>query len=148
MAPNATYYSDHSFIYPGEYEPLPEKEKELSLELSNKTGVVKPPVTVTKLPDNYRIEIPAPGFRREDFFINTDGKVISIAGITGKPPKKKEMSSAFNDFHSECIKCEVELPSDVDTEFVTAEYADNILCICLFRTNYPIVNRPGHVIVY
>lgn len=148
MPPNITYCPDHSFIYPGEYEPLPGQERELSSELENSKTVIEPPIKVTELQDNYRIEMPAPGFRREDFFINTDREVLSISGMTRKPSNRKEKSSELNDFYYECIQRDIVLPPDVDSEFVTAEYANNILSICLFRTNHPIVNRPGHIIVY
>jgi HSP20 family protein len=148
MLPNATYYPDHSSIYPGEYEPLPGQEKELSDELKKSTGVMKPPVNVIGLHDYYRIEIQAPGFRREDFFINTNGEILSIAGMTKKRLKQGEESPGFHDLHYECIQRDIVLPSDVDTEFVTAEYANGILCVWLFRTSNPVENRPSQIIVY
>ena len=62
-----TYYSEHACIYPGIYEPMPGKEKELKEQL-NKKGVIvtKAPVNITEQTDHYKIEIVAPGFSREE----------------------------------------------------------------------------------
>ena len=148
MLPNNRYYTDHSSIYPGEYEPLAGQEKELSDELKKNTIVTKPPVNIVKLHDYYRIEMPAPGFKRENFFITSNGEILSISGMPTKASKRNEEFSVFNDLHGRCIKRDIVLPLDVDTEFATAEYANGILCICLFRTSYPTVNRPSNIIVY
>lgn len=148
MLSNAIYNPDHCSIYPGEYEPLPGQQKELSDELKNSTSVTKPTVNVVALRDYYRVEIPAPGFRRENFFINTNGEILSIAGMSRKSPKHGEESSGFHDLNYDCLQQDIVLPSDVDSEFVTAEYANGILYVCLFRTNIPVVNRPGQIIVY
>jgi HSP20 family protein len=148
MRPNNRYHPNHSSIYPGEYEPLAGQEKELSDELKKSNDVTKPPVNVVELHDYYRIEVAAPGLRRESFFITTNGRILSITGMPTKPSKRNEEYSGLNDLHAKCIKRDIVLPLDVDTEFAAAEYANGILCICMLRTSYPGRNRPGHIIVY
>ena len=148
MLPNNRYYSDHSSIYPGEYEPLAGQQKELSDKLEKSISVTKPPVNVMELHDYYRIEMPAPGFKREDFFITANGEILSITGMPTKSSKRNEEFSGSYDFRHKCIKRDIVLPLDVDTEFATAEYTNGILYICLFRTIYPALNRPGNIVVY
>ena len=148
MLPNDIYHRDHSTIYPGEYQPILGQDKELSDELKSGTGVTNPPVNVVMLNGYYRVEMPAPGFKREDFQITTNGELLSVRGITRKHSKNIDAIPGFHGFHYKCIKRDIVLPFDVDTEFATAEYANGILCICLFRTNFPAMNRPSHIIVY
>ena len=149
MLDNDIYYSEHASIYPGKYEPMPLKEKELAAELSKKgKKIVKPPVNINELSDHYRIEIAVPGFSREDFFIQTKNRLLSIAAVHKNPVEKADSHYRFLSFNCKCIKQEIMLPGDVDPDFVTAEYINGILKICLFKTSYPAENRSCKIIVY
>ena len=147
MLTNVIYRSDECCVYPGEYEPIPGQKKELYDELKKNKTVTMPAVTVIGEDDYYRIEMAAPGFNREDFFINTDGPVLSISAMTKRLAKPEKLSAAVTD-HYKCIQRDIVLPPDVDTEFVTAVYANGILSVWLFRTATPVVSRPGHIVVY
>ena len=148
MIPTAGAYSDHSSIYPGAYEPLPEQKKELSIELIKGTCVKKPPANFVEFNDYYRLEIAAPGFRREDFFIIANGGMLSVTARTKKCSKQQQEAEGFPDFTYECIHRDIVLPPDVDTDFVSAEYTNGILWIRLCRTSTPVVNKTGHIVVY
>jgi HSP20 family protein len=149
MLENATYYSEHRGIYPGTYEPMPGKEKELFDEL-NKRGkkIEHPPINISELPDHYRIEIAVPGFIRDDFIIHTNDRILSIAAMKRDPRQQEDAHYKFRSFLCKCIKQEIMLPEDVDPDFVTAEYINGILHICLSKTNYPVKTRSGSIIVY
>ena len=149
MLDNDIYYPEHTSIYPGKYEPMPGKEKELTEEL-NKKGkkIVKAPVNIIELSDHYRIEIAVPGFSREDFFIQTKEHALSIAAVHKNPVEKDDPHYRFLSFNCKCVKQEIVLPGDVDPDFVTAEYINGILQICIFKTSYPVENRPCNIIVY
>lgn len=149
MLENNIYYSEHASIYPGKYEPMPWKEKELAAALSKKgIKIIKPPVNINELDDHYKIEIAVPGFSREDFFIHTKDRLLSIAAVHKDPVEKEDSHYRFLSFICKCIKHEIMLPENVDPDFVTAEYINGILQICLFKTSYPAKNRPCDIIVY
>jgi HSP20 family protein len=135
MKKREIYYSNPTSVYPGEYEPLP-WQRELSDILKKKEEKGgKPGINIGDLPYYYRIMIPMPGFCREDFFVKTDGRILSIAAISKMPG-------------NEWFKRDILLPEDVDTDFGVAEYRNGILSVCLFKAHHPPENRPGHIIVY
>lgn len=148
VEPN-TYYSEHACIYPGIYEPMPGKEKELQEQL-NKKGVIvtKAPVNITEQTDHYKIEIAAPGFNREDFAINTFDRLLSVFAIKKNILFTEDSKYRDHGFTCNFIKREVKLPGDVDTDFGTAEYRNGILFIYLYKSIYHIKNRNGNIFVY
>lgn len=147
MFKQMTYPLEHSSVYPGEYEPLPREAKELSDRLKRRHCVTNPPVNVKAYPEHYIVEMPAPGFKREDFYITTNGMILFISA-TKISPTEDRIGHGFQGFNYNCLQRDVILPEDVDTEFSTAGYVDGILRIGLFRSMYPVVNGIGHIMVY
>ena len=144
-----TYYSEHACIYPGKYEPMPGKAKELQEQLSKKGVLItKAPVNITEHTDHYKIEIAAPGFCREDFVIDTYDRLLSVFAMKKKPVLAEDPTYRTHGFICNYIKREVQLPGDVDTDFGTAEYRNGILYIYLYKSIYHIKNRNGHIFVY
>jgi HSP20 family protein len=149
MLDNDIYYPEHISIYPGKYEPMPGKEKELTEELSKKgKKIIKAPINISELSNHYKIEIAVPGFSRDDFVIHTKDRLLSIAAVHKNPVDKEDSHYRFLNFNCKCIKQEIVLPVDVDPDFVTAEYINGILQICLFKTSYPGESRHCDIIVY
>lgn len=141
MAENVIYYPKPVPIYPGMYNPMQWNEQEL--KKSNKKGAqaFKPPVNIVELPDHFRVEMPAPGFKREDFFITTDGYSLSIEATKRQTHKSKDERYRCHSFHCDCIKREIDPPADIDTDFGTAEYSSGILYIYLYKSSYQAANR-------
>ena len=104
----------HASVYPGKYERLPNQVKELSEELARKKSMPELPVKVLIGNDFYRVNVPAPGFVRDDFFISTKDQVLSIVGMRKIPSAHGEKPNGYN-LPRECIQQDVILPPDVDT---------------------------------
>jgi HSP20 family protein len=149
MFNNDTYYSEHACIYPGTYEPMPGKDKEMQEQLS-KRGIIidKAPVNISEQTNHYKIEIAAPGFTREDFIIDTSDRFLSVFAMKKKLVLSEDPKYSAHGFTCNYIKREVKLPGDIDSEFGTAEYRNGILCIYLYKSIYHITNRQGHIYVY
>lgn len=149
MTDNLTYGPDHSSIYPGEYEPEAWKEKELQDEIKSKgSRIIKPPVNIIELEDHYMVEMAAPGFKREDIFIFTEGRVLIIAALNKKPTVTDAKHTYVHTFHCERVHRRIRLPLTTDTNFTTAEYRNGILTIYLFKSKSPVINQPGSIVVY
>jgi HSP20 family protein len=148
MSENVLYYPKPAPVYPGMYNPIQRKEE--LLHKLNKKGIriFKPPVNIIELPDHYRIEMTAPGFKREDFFIKTNGCSLSIEAAKRQSGKTKDERYRFRSFHYDYIKRDIELPDNVDPDFGTAEYKNGVLNIYLYKNSYQAENRPGQIIVY
>ncbi len=111
--------------------------------------MLKPALNIDNMPNHYRIELCAPGFNREDFLVHTNGYKLSIGALSKKHSHKTTRGhNQLDHFNCECINREIPLPHDVDTDFVTAEYANGILNIYLFKNARPTENREGDIIVY
>ena len=136
------YYGGHA-VYPGIYQPMFTKGHD-----PIKIKGSKPPVNIIAFPDYYQIEMPAPGFQKEEFFIKTQGCSLLIIGNKKCPDINKEACYHHQDFHSRYITRSVDLPDDADTEFGTAEYKNGVLYIYLYKTNYAQPNHQNFIMVY
>jgi len=133
--------SAHASVYPGVYE-RPWSETELNEELCKTDANIKIPfMSVRELAHHYRIEIAVPGYKKQDFLIRASGRVLSVSGMN----KRNSDSKAAD---CECMIRSIVLPFEVDTNFVTAEYRNGILQICLFKSNLPVENSSEDIIVY
>ena len=135
-------------VYPGNYEPLPGQVRELSDELASRKSGSALPVKISVGNEFYRVTLLAPGFRREEFFINTRDRTLSITGMRKNASTPNNLSKELRSSQAQCIQQDVLLPPDVDTEFVTAEYANGTLSIWIFRTKTPVINKPVRIIVH
>jgi HSP20 family molecular chaperone IbpA len=142
------YYFDQATIYPGCYTPINDSEKKWERLLKKaKPKAINPPVRITQLADHYRIQLFLPGFNREELMIHTQDHLVSIVGMRisyreAQVPNKKANSSKLR-----YVK-EIELPDDVDAEFASADYSDNVLSIHLFKANSPVRNGSANIPVY
>lgn len=136
-------------VYPGQYKPLPWKENALHLQLKKqRKDQSLVPVLITELPDHYKIEIPAPGFNREDFFIYTKGLRLTIAAIHHTICKKENEWQHAHHVHPWCLQHVVTLPGNADTDFVTSAYQNGVLRICVFKNSHPVKHQACRIIVY
>ena len=146
MQTNIFFSPTESSVYPGEYE-APKEVIQLKDELQKAGSIIRPPVSVKRFTNYYKIEVFAPGFSRSDFIIDTKGHNLTIRAnstlnVVRNIPGKE------HGFHIQCIQRQLTLPPDVDTEFVSAEYSEGILSIFLFRNSQPVSNQPGKIVVY
>lgn len=132
-------------VYPGSYIQQPWKEKALTKRLGRKGALfVSPPVNITEHPFHYTIEMPAPGFEREDFFIHTRNRQLTVIAAHSGTDKRLHP----HQFRGKCIKIDIELPGDIDTEFGTAEYRHGILCVYLVKNGVDKNERNIRLAVY
>jgi len=137
------YYYTAPAVYPGLYQPVFTKEQD-----SIKIKGSKPPVNIIEFPDYYLVEMPAPGFQKEEFLVKTQGCSLLIAGKKKCANISEEAHYHHHGFNSRYITRNVDLPGDADTEFGTAEYKNGVLYIYLYKTSYPLPNHQSFIIVY
>ena len=126
----APYNSKSPSIYPGIYQPPKGNKSKLMNDKEMKP--LAPPVNIFEQPGHYRIEMAAPDFERNNFFIRTyQGSLL----ITARN-------------RNSMVKQDVGLPTDADTDFGTAEYKNGMLYIYLYRGSCPGQNRHSQIIVY
>ncbi len=88
-----------------------------------------PAANISETPDNFHIELAAPGLKKEDFKLNLDRNVLSIT---------VEQRTENNDQHKNYSKREYSynsfvrsftLPESADDSAIDAQYTDGILLI-------------------
>jgi HSP20 family protein len=144
-----TQYAEIS-TYPGEYIPIQSKFEMLAEELSKRhKGASTPACNICETAEYYKIEVAAPGLRREDFFvsINEQGH-LSISALHKGPKRAQNEKYRKQAFNYECFTLTLLLPVNIDTNFSKAEYSEGILSIWFLKTKKPYQKRSSMVIVY
>lgn len=143
MIKNAKYYYTAASIYPGIYQPAFTKEQEVL-----KIKGIKPPVNIIEFPDYYQVEMPVPGFQKDDLLVKTQGCSLLIIGYKRRSNTIGEAHYHEHSFRYQYITRNIDLPRDADTEFGAAEYKNGVLYIYLYKTSYPSPNHQNFIIVY
>jgi HSP20 family molecular chaperone IbpA len=152
MLTEKTY--NKSSIYPGEYEPplgsgenLTGELQSLQLKIENST------IQINDLAVQYGLEIPVPGFKREDFAIDSHGRLLTIVASKDTMFKAEntctmEDLNNYLDVRPEPIRSTIQLPDDTDPAFAAAEYRNGILNIFFSKGNYADKNEKNRIVVY
>ncbi|KAA3642442.1 MAG: Hsp20/alpha crystallin family protein [Bacteroidetes bacterium] len=92
-----------------------------------------PAVNIKDTADCYKIEMAAPGMKKEDFSVNLDNGVLTISS-----EKKSENSEKDNDgnytrreFSYRSFRRAFHLPDSAESENITASYKDGVLQIAI-----------------
>jgi len=89
-----------------------------------------PSVNVVEGKDTYRLEIAAPGWRKEDFDIQIEQNLLTIKGERKtETEESKEEKYTHREFTKSTFKRSFTLPETVDTENIKAEYENGILLV-------------------
>lgn len=145
-----TKYPDKISTYPGEYTPAEYHFKKMEEELSKPhEGASKPAYNIYETPEYYKVELAAPGLKREDFFVNINVHGhLSISALHQKPNPMGNVKYKKHAFNYECFIRKLVLPENVDTDFIKAEYKAGILSFLFLKTEKQYQRRPSIIIVY
>ncbi|MCW3091783.1 MAG: Hsp20/alpha crystallin family protein [Ferruginibacter sp.] len=94
------------------------------------TNTTIPSVNIKETPDNYEVEVAAPGMTKNDFKVQLDGNVLTISSekANQKEEKQEEMKFIRREFSYESFLRTFTLQKDVvDTEKIAAKYEDGVL---------------------
>ena len=134
--------------YPGEYIPAPLELDELVEELRKPhEGTTKPLVNIVEMRELFKVEVAAPGLKREDFYVNINGNQLSIY-VLHKESEVFKRIYLQHEFNYCCFKREIILPDKFDTEFLQARYSDGVLSISLPKVKDDHVHRVSRIMVY
>ena len=108
------------------------------LVLNNRSGctshsnpVDTPSVNVIESDVDYRLQLVAPGKNKEDFTIELDEGVLSIATENEIPENNKEENYTLREFVFNNFKRAFKLPDTVAIDKIKAEYESGILTVKL-----------------
>jgi HSP20 family protein len=93
-----------------------------------------PAVNVMETPDDFRIEVAAPGMKRDDFKVELDNNILSISSERQEENEKNDKDGTFarREFSYQGFQRSFTLLSDkVEGDKIQARYADGILHITI-----------------
>jgi HSP20 family protein len=90
-----------------------------------------PAVNVSEDKDNYSVEISAPGFKKGDFRIEADNRVLTISAEHKSESEEKSKTYTRKEFSYGSFKRVFSLPDSVNEESIDAKYENGVLNIIL-----------------
>ena len=99
--------------------------------LDNEWTKTQPAVNVVESKDNFRIEVAAPGLKKDDFKLNVEGDLLTISSEKETENKVEGENFTRREFNHTKFSRTFTLPETVNTEKISAQYADGILNITL-----------------
>jgi HSP20 family protein len=90
-----------------------------------------PAVNIIEGKDDYRIEVAAPGLRKEDFRINLDNNLLTVSSEREEKKESNEEKVMRKEFNYYSFSRSFTLPQTVDSEKIQASHKDGILNIMI-----------------
>jgi len=134
-------------VYPGSYT-LSGKTRKLLQEcrVSDIAGEQSFPMSVEELENEYRLEIPLPGQRRENILIDVRPKVLDIS-VIHQLDQAQSQSSLLKEDERITAERHISLPPETDPVFASAKYDNGMLVIYLPKGEFTEAG-PRKIVVY
>jgi HSP20 family protein len=92
------------------------------------TNTTIPAVNIKETPDNYEVEVAAPGMTKNDFKVQLDGNTLTISSERNNQKEQKDDKYTSREFSYESFTRTFNLQKDVvDTEKIEAKYEEGVL---------------------
>ncbi len=94
------------------------------------TGTTLPAVNIKETKDNFKVEVAAPGMKKDDFKIQLDGNFLTISSEMTRESKDRDEDSEYSrqEFSYESFQRSFTLPKDVvDSDKIQAKYEGGVL---------------------
>jgi HSP20 family protein len=136
-------------LYPGEYTPLPETELLFNkLRLTGKQASSQPPLNMDEFNDHFSISVVVPGIQREDIYITVRENLLTIAILRKQSVTDMNRKNQIHEFDNGLQERHLLLPSNADSEFVSAEYNQGILNLQIPKSKKSLKTNNDHIAVY
>ncbi|UAY50773.1 Hsp20/alpha crystallin family protein [Ferruginibacter albus] len=138
---------ENTYTYPGTFNPPKFDWEELMKELGKpREGKINPSVNIIEHIDYYKVELAVPGLTKDDFVVNVQDNQLSI--VVMKPKETNAINYHVHGFNFECFSHLIDLPGNIETDFISAEYEAGILSICFPKVDAPVVNTSHRIVIY
>ncbi|HEY6436651.1 MAG TPA: Hsp20/alpha crystallin family protein [Ignavibacteriaceae bacterium] len=93
------------------------------------TNTSIPAVNIKETPDNYEVEVAAPGMTKKDFRVQLEGNILTIGSEkTSKMEESEDVRYTCREFSYQSFSRTFTLQKEVvDTERIQAKYEDGVL---------------------
>jgi HSP20 family protein len=106
-----------------------------------------PSVNVMETDDSYRLELAAPGLKKEDFKISVENETLTISAETKKENSEKNERFTRREFSYSSFVRSFTLPEMVNTEMISASYDNGLMKISIPKKEEAKVKAPREITV-
>jgi HSP20 family protein len=99
------------------------------------------PINIRETDHKYEFEIAAPGFKKSDFNIISEGGLLTITATSDHEKTKEADNFTRNEYIRSSINRSFSLPEDILVGHISAEYHEGILTIDLKKTNRFLIGK-------
>jgi HSP20 family protein len=104
-----------------------------------------PMVNVFEADDSYRIELAAPGLKKEDIKINLDSDNLKISAEIENEIENENEKCTKREYSYRSFSRSFTLPDTADKEKISAESVDGILKITIMKKEEEIIKPPREI---
>jgi HSP20 family protein len=108
----------------------------------NEASITMPAVNIKENPENYIIELAAPGKKKEDFKIQLDHNLLTISSEDKNETteENKEDNYTRREYYYKSFSRSFTLPDAADGENISANYKDGVLNVIISKKEEAKVN--------
>jgi HSP20 family protein len=107
-------------------------KRDVADSANNYTGKV-PAVNIYENSEEFRLDVAAPGLKRENIKLNLDNNLLTISSEISVSEENGNDKCNRREFDYSSFKRTFTLPQSVDTEKISAKYADGVLSVYLAK---------------
>ena len=104
-----------------------------------------PSVNIVETDDVFRIEMAAPGLKKEDFRINVEDDLITISGESKTESKDKEERWTRREFSYTSFQRSFNLPDFIEIDKISASYEDGLMKVTLPKRETAKTKQPKEI---
>lgn len=86
-----------------------------------------PKVNIMETNEDFRVEMAAPGMKKEDFHVELDNDTLTISSSVSSENEDSKFNFSRREFHYQSFKRSFYLPNTVEVDKIKAKYRDGIL---------------------
>jgi HSP20 family protein len=94
-------------------------------------GVSMPAVNVRENKNAFKLDVAAPGFKKEDFKLEMHNGYLTISGESKEEKEDKDEKYTRQEYRYNSFSRSFSVPENVNSDGISAEYADGVLKVTL-----------------
>ena len=98
------------------------------------SGRNSPAVNIKESETEYEVELAAPGYDKEDFYISVDHGLLTVSAEKREEKEKKEDNYTRREFGFSSFSRSFNLPINTNEENIDAKYSDGLLKLTIEKT--------------
>jgi HSP20 family protein len=99
------------------------------------------PVNIRETEHKYELEMPAPGFKKSDFIITSEGGLLTITAIAEHEKTKEDDAYTRKEYLISSVSRAFGLPENIMVDHISARYHDGILTIDLKKNGRFLIGK-------